>query len=355
MWVPTTKAGSDRGLGTARRRSWRVDVALPRGTPAGAPATWVLGCCSAPNADRLHLRSRVVHGVGVGVDGGEGLVDRVVEVVAVERVEQAVLVDEVLEPARAARRTRGGRPAAFSSMSSRSSMSAAVTSMSVIASHWSTTQRGWWWRTRWRICWRNMPALAKNSGASHRYTRRRAAATAVGWLRDAVPALVAVDPAEHLAVRPPAALEEQQDRQHDGDEDAFQHAEEHDAGGGHEREHQRRRGALGRSGAARRGRASDSAAAITTAASAVCGRSASRELKNSSSRATTTRADEPGELALGARLLGDGGPRPAGRHGEALEEPGRDVGRARCRSSPGSGRPRRRGGRRSSSTWRSCR
>ena len=36
-------------------------------------------------------------------------------------------------------------------------------------------------------------------------------------------------------------------------------------------------------------------------------------------------ADEAGDLALGARLLGDGGPRAARRDREALEEPGGDV------------------------------
>ena len=77
-----------------------------------------------------------------GVDRCEGLVDRVVEVIAVERLEQAVPVHEIAVGALEARRTRTWTPCALSSVSSRSSMSAAVTSMSVMASHWSTTQLG---------------------------------------------------------------------------------------------------------------------------------------------------------------------------------------------------------------------
>ena len=135
-----------------------------------------------------------------------------------------------------------------------------------------------------------------------------------------------------------------------------EHAEEHDAGGGHERQRQR----ADAPHAARRGRAtaksaSESAAAITTAASAVCGRSARSELKNSSSSATHAGADQPGELALRARLLGDRRARAAGRHGEALEQAGGDVRRADADHLLVRVRPRRRGGRRSWSRWRWCR
>ena len=80
--------------------------------------------------------------VARGIDGGEGLVDRVVEVLAVERLEQAVPVDEVAGAGSRSSTNARWMPCAFSSVSSRSSMSAAVTSMSVIASHWSTTQLG---------------------------------------------------------------------------------------------------------------------------------------------------------------------------------------------------------------------
>ena len=59
-------------------------------------------------------------------------------------------------------------------------------------------------------------------------------------------------------------------------------------------------------------------------------------------------ADEPGQLALRARLLGDRGTRAARRDGEALEEARRRRSPRRCRSSPGSGRPRRRAAPRSS-------
>ena len=120
-------------------------------------------------------------------------------------------------------------------------MSAAVTSMSVIASHWSTTQRGR------RVADEVADLLAEHAGVGEEQRRLPPVHEHVGSLlgrRAAGSTLCqpspAVDVAEHLAVGPPAALEEQQDRQHDGDEDALQHAEEHDAGGGHQREHERR-------------------------------------------------------------------------------------------------------------------
>ena len=126
---------------------------------------------------------------------------------------------------------------------------------------------------------------------------------------------------------PPVAAEEQQDRQGDGDDDALQHAEEDDADARDQGDddgaaaHPRRPAQHPRS-------ISESAATMTTAASAVCGRSASSQLRNSSSRSDEAGADEAGELAAGAGLLGDGGARAAGGDGEALEEPGGDVGRA---------------------------
>ncbi len=55
----------------------------------------------------------------------------------------------------------------------------------------------------------------------------------------AVPPRLALDLAEHLTVGPPAAPEEQQDRQHHGDEDALQHSEEDHTARGDEREHER--------------------------------------------------------------------------------------------------------------------
>ena len=72
----------------------------------------------------------------------------------------------------------------------------------------------------------------------------------------------------------------------------------------------------------------DSAAAITTAARADCGRSARSELRNTSRIDDEPRADEVRDLALGARLLGDRGARPARRDRETLEEAGGDVRRA---------------------------
>ena len=73
---------------------------------------------------------------------------------------------------------------------------------------------------------------------------------------------------------------------------------------------------------------SEMAAMMTTAASAVCGRSASRPGTNRSMTTTSAGADQPGDLGLGAGLLGDGGARAAHRDREALEEAGGGVGRA---------------------------
>ena len=162
--------------------------------------------------------------------------------------------------------------------------------MSVIASHCRTTQSGCRSRTR-------SPDLLAEDARRWRRTaappsgRRRCpgALRAPGYVVDAVPAVDAVDRAEHLAVRPPVAAEEQQDRQHDRDDDALR----------------ARRGgstpALATSETATALRRtcqvaaqdprsiSESAATMTTAASAVCGRSASSELRNSS-RTTTSPA-----------------------------------------------------------------
>ncbi len=86
-------------------------------------------------------------------------------------------------------------------------------------------------------------------------------------------------------------------------------------------------------GPARTGRSasrssSDRAALISTAASADCGRSASRELKKSSSTTTTAGADHRRQLGLGSGLLDDRGTRAAGRHGESLQASRHQVGRS---------------------------
>ena len=73
---------------------------------------------------------------------------------------------------------------------------------------------------------------------------------------------------------------------------------------------------------------SDRAAEITTAARAAWGRSASRPLKASSKRVTSPAPTSPVAWVFGARLVGHRGARAAHRDGEALEEPGGDVGEA---------------------------
>ena len=102
-----------------------------------------------------------------------------------------------------------------------------------------------------------------------------------------------LETAEQLAVRPPAALEEQHDREHDRGDDALEHAEEDDAAGGDQREHERRSCGRASSDGALSRSASESAAAMTTAASVVCGRSASSDGKASSSSATSPAPTRP--------------------------------------------------------------
>ena len=214
-------------------------------------------------------------------------------------------------------------PLALSSASSRSSTSAAVTSMSVIASHWSTTHRG--------------PAPARGGEPSGENGRRwrRTAGPPSGRRRCREPAAPGVGvelcqpsttvPAEHLAGGPPAPLEEQQDREPDGDEDALEHPQEHHAEHGGERQQRTRRSADAEVAAQVPRSISDSAAPITTAARAVWGRFASRSWRNEQHRRDRCGAHQPGHLALGARLLGNRRARAARRDGEALEETGGDV------------------------------
>ena len=61
------------------------------------------------------------------------------------------------------------------------------------------------------------------------------------------------------------------------------------------------------------------------AASVACGRSCTRPVPSDQEQRQDAGADEPGELAAGADVLGDGGARAARGDREPLEEPGRDV------------------------------
>ena len=149
-------------------------------------------------------------------------------------------VDEVLQPV--AQLDEGEVDALRVELACRAARasSAAVTSMSVIASHCSTTQRGL------PLAHEAADLLAEHARRWRRTAappsgrrRRPGARSASGSASTLCQPSDAVDPAEHRAVRPPAAPEEQQDRQRDGDHDALQHAEEDDAGGRHQRQRQR--------------------------------------------------------------------------------------------------------------------
>ena len=141
---------------------------------------------------------------------------------------------------------------------------------------------------------------------------------------------------EHLAVRPPVPPEEQQDRQHDGDDDALEHAEEDHAGARDQREqhraaahapdacvrhlevHQRQRRGDHHRGQRRLRQVGE------------------QRVEEQQQQRDERGADDAGELALGAGLLGDGGARAAGGDREALEEARRRCWPHRCRPSPGS-------------------
>ena len=178
--------------------------------------------------------------------------------------------------------------------------------MSVMASHCSTTHRGC------ALAHEVADLLAEDAGVGEEQRRLPAVhddawdLPGVGMRADAVPARRALEPAQDGAVGPPVAPEEQQDRQGDGDDDALQDAEQHHPERGDER-HREGAGTHAEVAAQRAKSMSDRAATITTAASAVCGRSASSEFRNSRSTTTSPAPTTPVSLALGARLLGHRG------------------------------------------------
>ena len=165
-----------------------------------------------------------------------------------------------------------------------------------------------------------MPALAKNSGASQRKTRTPSGSTASGSARRLCHSPVEPDPAEDLPRRPPAALEEQQDRERDGDHDPGQHTEEHDTGGRRQRQGQRARPGAGeadeRRDVGQRDRRRDHDRGERR-----LGQIGEERAEEQEQERDARRADQAGQLALGARLLGDRRPGAAGGHGEALEHP----------------------------------
>ena len=120
-------------------------------------------------------------------------------------------------------------------------MSAAVTSMSVIASHWSTTQRG-----------RRSPdevadLLAEDAGVGEEQRRLPAVDEDVGQLLGASGTGRMLCQPSRPSTRPSTSPWGHQLRWKNsridstiGDHDALEHAEEHDAGGGDERQRERR-------------------------------------------------------------------------------------------------------------------
>ena len=199
-------------------------------------------------------------------------------------------------------------------------------------------------RTRWRTCWRNMPALAKNSGASQRNTSDAGLLASSSASLVAVPALAAGHPAEHLAVRPPVRWKNNRIDSTIGDHDALEHAE------GRSRRRSRR---------ARAPHARPPHPPTAGEHAEVDQRQRRRDhdrgqrrvrqvgeqpVEEQEQQRDDAGTDEPGELALGARLLGDGGAGTAGRTWRIPGKARRRCWPTRCRSSPGSASPPRRAG-----------
>ena len=203
-------------------------------------------------------------------------------------------------------------------------MSAAVTSMSVIASHCRTTQAGSVLvdevahllaeRPRVREEQRRLPPVDHDA--------RELFGLGVGL--DAVPTLHVGDAAQDGTMRPPAAPEEEQDGQHDGQHDPLEHAEEDHPARGDQRE---------REGAApdlqvatqhlqvhqRQGRGDHHGG------QGRLGKIGQQPVEEEQQDDDHPRPDEAGHLALGPRLLSHRRARAAGGHREPLEEGGGDV------------------------------
>ena len=126
-------------------------------------------------------------------------------------------------------------------------------------------------------------------------------------------------------MRAPCAPDEVQQREGDRDPDAPEHAEHRDAGERDHREPELRAPPAPQPQRAPRTSMNPRTATMTIAASVAIGRSCTSPVPKISRTARTRGADEPGDLAAGADVLGDRGARAAGREREPLEEPGRDV------------------------------
>ena len=146
----------------------------------------------------------------------------------------------------------------------------------------------------------------------------------VGIALGVVVALEVVDPAEHRIVRAPGPADEVQQRESDRDPDAPEHAENGDAG---ERHHRQRE--LRASPVAQAPRAHDVDQAQDRDDHDGRERRLRQVVHETGSKHQEQRqdagADEPGDLAASADVLGDGGARAARGDREPLEEPGRDV------------------------------
>ena len=178
-----------------------------------------------------------------------------------------------------------------------------------------------------RTCSRNVRALAKKSGASNRKIDAARQALRLRIAAHVVQPGQPGHPAEGRLVRPPGAAEHVADREGDRDRDAGQDAEQHhgDERGDRERElgaadveQTHRGGDVGereRRGDHHRGKGG-------------LGQVPQQPGQEQQHHGHRRCPDQTDDLGLRAVLLGDGGPGSAGADGEALEETGRQVGRA---------------------------
>ena len=168
-------------------------------------------------------------------DLGEGGLDRIVEVVTVERCEQPVVVDEVLQPV--AHFDEGDVDALLIQLPIE--LFQYVGGGDIDVGDGLALQDDPPWGA---FSYKRAHLLAEHAGVGEEQWRFPSVHENAGQFFDnavgvsTVPTRRVVGEPEHFAVWPPAALEEQQDRQHHCDQDALQHSEEDDTTRGNGRE-----------------------------------------------------------------------------------------------------------------------
>ena len=180
-----------------------------------------------------------------------------------------------------------------SSSSSVLSTSAAVTSMSVIASHCSTIQLGDRLAGQLPEPDRKLAAVGEEERClpfEHDDSGELGRIRVPGC---AVPSSQCRNVAEDGAMGTPASVKEQQDDQNDRDDDSLEHSQEDHASRGHQADHQRGRADLSETPQGPEVHERQGGRDEPTAANAVWGRSARRPLRKRSRTATRPAPTSP--------------------------------------------------------------